>query len=97
MKKHIATAASWAKPLLGWLPFTRVGTRYLYTEKEIDEYVSLCADYGLNPYLRRSGRKPDPDILRQESPDAPAEIKNGIICARFYNLKAQNWPPKNVR
>jgi hypothetical protein len=51
--KHIATGASWAKPPLPGMSCTRVGTRYLYTEAEIAQFLAACAQWGVAPYLRR--------------------------------------------
>ena len=67
LKKHIATGASWAHPPLPGMKFSRVGTKFLYTEKEIDHFLAVCAACGLAPHLRRNGRQPDPEILRREA------------------------------
>ena len=49
------------------MKFTRVGTKFLYTEEQIDRFLQVCAAYGLAPHLRRNGRQPDPEILRREA------------------------------
>ena len=52
MSKHIATAAIYG------MTGTRVGTKYLFSEKEISEYLAKLERDGKPPQLRRVGEKP---------------------------------------